>query len=385
MNIIIIGAGPASLMAATQFSIQGHDVTIIEKQKTPGRKFLVAGNGGFNLSHAGELDDFLLHYSCDEIQEVVRQFTNQQLRVFLDIIQIPTYVGSSGKIFPEKHIKPYQVLERWITFLKQKKVQFLFNTRMIDFTNQLIVVENSSGTHPFSFDKLILGLGGSSWSKTGSDGAWVTLFQEKGIKIEPLTSSNTGVHITLNTTFLEKWEGSKWKNVTVSHNNMSKQGDVIITNYGIEGAPIYHCNASLRQFPEKEIRIDFKPQFSLDKVKEVLLKASNNTQGLKQLKLSEATIDLLKTLLSKEEFVHAEMLAIRIKNFPLKFQAFRPIEEAISVAGGVSWCELNSDLSIKKFPNIHLVGEMLNWDAPTGGYLLQACFATGYVAAQNRR
>ena len=381
MNIIIIGAGPASLMAATQFSIQGHDVMIIEKQKTPGRKFLVAGNGGFNLSHSGELETFVKHYSCDEIQEVVRQFTNQQLRDFLDTIQIPTYVGSSGKIFPEKYIKPYQVLERWITFLKQKAVQFLFNTRMIDYTNHLIVVENSSGIHQFSFDKLILGLGGFSWSKTGSDGTWVNLFEKKGIKVEPFRPSNSGVHVVINENFLNKWEGSRFKNVIVSHHNKSKHGDVIITKYGFEGAPIYFCNASLRMFPDLKLLIDFKPQFSDDKIQQILIKSKNVTKALKTLKLSDATIDLLKSSLSKEDFLNYKLLVSYIKRFEISFQSFRPIDEAISVDGGVCWSELNDNLSLKKFSNVHVVGEMLNWDAPTGGYLLQACFATGYVAA----
>lgn len=383
MKTIIVGAGPASLMAATQAVNNGQEVLVFEKMKTAGRKFLVAGDGGFNLSHNGTIDDFLSYYSHKQMTQIIKRFTNDDLVSWLKEIGIETYVGSSGKIFPIKEIKPAMVLNTWLYHLKEQGVKFIYNASLEDFDDNQVFIKTASGIVSHTFDKLVLGLGAASWSKTGSDADWVSLFESKNICVVPFQASNAGVNCNLPIEFLKQFQGSVFKNVIVSHNSTKRMGEVLLTEYGVEGAPIYYLNPSIRQNSKEQIVIDFKPNHSLEEIKDVLSKSKNVSDGLKKLKLPNAFISWCKLYLSKEEFIDNEKIALTVKNFSIAVTSFRPIDEAISCWGGVSWNELDEDLRLKSFPSVHIAGEMVDWEAPTGGYLLQGAFAMGYVAGKS--
>jgi uncharacterized flavoprotein (TIGR03862 family) len=382
MKTIIIGAGPASLMAATQAIKNGYEVLVFEKMKTAGRKFLVAGDGGFNLTHEGSLDDFSSYYSHPQISNIIRQFTNDDLIAWFKELGIETYVGSSGKIFPVKEIKPAFVLKTWLNFLKSQGVKFVFNATLQDFSSDEVVIKTNTVFEKHRFDHLVLGLGAASWPKTGSDAAWVSLFKTKKIEIVPFQASNAGINCLLPVAFLQKFQGEVFKNVIVSHHNARRKGEVVLTNYGVEGAPIYYLNPSIRSNISLPILIDFKPDFSENEIVEVLSNAKNISEGLKKLKIPIPIISWCKSFLTKEDYTSLHYIAKLIKSFLIEPISFRPIEEAISCCGGVSWKELDENLRLINYPKISIVGEMIDWDAPTGGYLLQACFSTGYVATQ---
>ena len=383
MKIGIVGTGPAALMAGSQYLLQGFEVSFYEHKKAPARKFLVAGHGGFNLTHSESKSDFLSRYDCDEIRKCVSEFDNEALISWLNLIGIETYIGSTGKIFPIKGIKPIDVLNAWLTWLKNNGADFHFEHKMLDFDSNSLLFHTNSIEKTISFDKIVFALGGGSWSKTGSDGAWIELFKSKNIDIVPLQSSNAGMNFRFHLP-LEKMEGEILKNVVTSIGDFQKAGEVTLTNYGFEGAAIYHLNRAYRENPNLPLSIDLKPQWNVAHVLDCLKSTKNNTEGLKKMKLSKAAIFLLKSETEKEIFLNPESLAQKIKNLSLTIESLRPIDEAISTSGGVSWTELENDLSLKKFPNIKLCGEMLDWDAPTGGYLLQASIASGFCTGSTR-
>ena len=375
-KVCIVGIGPAGLMAASILSEHGFEVHLFDHKKTSGRKFLVAGHGGFNLSNSKPLVEFLSQYNCDEIKQTVAAFTPEDLVRFLTEIGIETYVGSTGKIFPKKGIKPIEVLQAWIASLQQKCVQFHFEHRLIDFSEKVLTFHTKTESEKqVESDFSVFALGGISWTKTGSDGNWVSLFASKSIEIIPFLPSNAGFEIAID--FPEELHGTLLKNCAVQLGNQIQFGEITCTNYGLEGAPIYALNRIFRETRETELRINFKPAFNYEKIYSVLATAKNHSEGLKQLKISAVGIWLLKNQLEKHVFLNTHELATKIQSFPLQIQSLRPIEEAISSAGGVSWNEMNPDFSLKKYPSTFLAGEMLNWDAPTGGYLLQGCFSSG--------
>jgi uncharacterized flavoprotein (TIGR03862 family) len=313
---------------------------------------------------------------------IIRQFTNDDLVAWLKELEIDTYVGSSGKIFPVKGIKPAFILKTWLNALKNKGVKFVFNATLIDFSSDEVVIKTNTVIEKYRFDHLVLGLGAASWPKTGSDASWVSLFKTKQIEVIPFQPSNAGINCLLPAEFLQKFHGQVFKNVIVSHQISKRKGEVVLTNYGVEGAPIYYLNPSIRSNISIPIVIDFKPDFSENEIVAILKNAANISEGLKKLKIPNPIIFWCKTYLTKVNYTSAHYIAKLIKSFLIKPNSFRPIAEAISCCGGVSWNELNENLRLINYPKISVVGEMIDWDAPTGGYLLQACFSTGFVAAQ---
>ncbi|MFC6269522.1 BaiN/RdsA family NAD(P)/FAD-dependent oxidoreductase [Frigoriflavimonas asaccharolytica] len=379
--IIIIGAGPSGLMAAQILAESGFKVQVFEQNKAAARKFLVAGNGGFNLTHSEELESFIQKYDALEIQEIVQNFDSKKVIEWLCNIGVTTYVGSSGKIFPTKNFKPIQVLQAWLDYLKKLNVEIFYNHTFLNFDENYAYFNNNGQEFQFNYSKLILGMGGGSWNKTGSDAKWIDIFNEKNIKINPLQSANSGYNTA---EYLHQLQGQYLKNVKISFNNNEKLGEIVFTKYGIEGSPVYFMNRFTRKFEfPLTLNIDLKPNLSDSEILE-LLKSEQRINPIlkKKLKISTTGINLLKTL-DKESFTNLENLAHKIKNFPIEVLSFRPIDEVISTAGGVDFSELNADLSLKKFPNTFCIGEMIDWEAPTGGYLLQACFSTGNWVAKS--
>ena len=378
-QIIIIGAGPAGLMAAQQLALKGFRVHVYEQNKAAARKFLVAGNGGFNLTHSEELASFVQKYEAEEIQEMVRNFDNQKVIQWLLDLGITTYVGSSGKIFPTKNFKPIQVLKAWLDELEKLGVTIHYDYVFIDFDDSNVYLKNNKEAIFVNYSKLILAMGGGSWKKTGSDAKWVETLKAKNIEITPLESANSGYNT--NSDF-HQLQGQYLKNIKVSFDRNEKIGEIVFTKYGIEGSPIYHMNRFTRKhdFP-LVIDIDLKPNLSESEILEQLKGTAKISSVLKRnLKLSTTAINLLKTL-DKESYLDIENLAKTIKRFPMEILSFRPIDEVISTSGGVAFSALNKKLELKNFPNVFCAGEMIDWEAPTGGYLLQACFSTGFWLA----
>ncbi|WDF46458.1 TIGR03862 family flavoprotein [Chryseobacterium sp. KACC 21268] len=378
-QIIIIGAGPAGLMASQILAEKGFKVQIFEQNKASGRKFLVAGNGGFNLTHSEELESFIEKYDAPEIREIVKCFDNKKVVDWLSDLGITTYVGSSGKIFPTKNFKPIQVLKAWLDRLEQLGVAIHYEHTFIDFDENSVTVKNKDNELKVDYSKLILAIGGGSWKKTGSDAKWIEILKSKNIEITPLESANSGFNTDSK---FHQLQGQYLKNIRVSFEGNDKIGEVVFTKYGIEGSPIYYLNRFTRKhdFP-LIINIDLKPNLSEAEILEQLNGTEKISQVLKRkLKLSTTALNLLKTL-DKESYTDIENLSKTIKKFPIEILSYRPIDEVISTSGGVPFSELNQKLELNKFPKIFCAGEMIDWEAPTGGYLLQACFSTGFFVA----
>ena len=375
-EIIIIGAGPAGLMAAQILAEKGFEVHIYEQNKNAARKFLVAGNGGFNLTHSEDLEKFADKYESPEIQNIFKNFDNQKVVEWLADLGITTYLGSSGKIFPTKNFKPIQVLKTWLDHLEKLGVHFHYEYRFVDFDSEFVYFKNNEEEIEVAYSKLIVGLGGGSWKKTGSDAKWIEIFKEKNIIITPLEAANSGYNTDLKFHHLQ---GQYLKNIKLSFKNEMKIGEIVFTKYGIEGSPVYFMNRFTRKYDFPLIlNIDLKPNLSQAEIFKELQSADKISSVLKRkLKVSTTAINLLKTL-DKETYTNIEFLANKIKNFPIEVLSFRPIDEVISTAGGVAFAALNSKLELKDFPNVYCVGEMIDWEAPTGGYLLQGCFSTGF-------
>lgn len=378
-QIIIIGAGPAGLMAAQTLAGKGCKVHIFEQNKAAARKFLVAGHGGFNLTHSEELETFIQKYDAPEIRNIVKSFDNKSVVNWLSDLGITTYTGSSGKIFPTKNFKPIQVLKAWLDRLEQLGVTIHYEHTFIDFTADAVTLRNREKEITVQYTKLILAMGGGSWKKTGSDAKWVDILRSKNITITPFASANSGYNTDSR---FHQLQGQYLKNIKISFKGYDKIGEVVFTKYGIEGSPVYYLNRFTRphQFP-LTLEIDLKPRLTEAGISEQLSKTDKISPILKrQLKLSTTAINLLKTL-DKESYTNKEKLPGLIKRFPIEVLGLRPIDEVISTAGGVAFSALNSKLELKDYPNVFCAGEMIDWEAPTGGYLLQACFSTGFWVA----
>lgn len=378
-KIGIVGTGPAALMAGYFCAKKGFEVHFYDHKKAAGRKFLVAGHGGFNLTNAKDIEDFVAHYNCELIQNAVRQYTNQDFIQFLHEIGIETFVGSSDKIFPLEGIKPIEVLDKWIEKLKSLHCEFHYETEMINFDNQSVTFKIKGILQQISFDNILFALGGSSWSVTGSDGKWIALFQKKNIETIPFKSSNAGFE--LKKEYLSAEYAGNWlKNIVLYSENQSRKGEITITDYGVEGIAVYALNASFRQ--GKTIYIDFKPSLTNFQIIDKIEKAKNITDALKGLKLAKIVRHWLKLALTKTEFTDSKLLTAYIKKYPLPIQGLRSVEESISTVGGISRNALNSSFRLNTYPNIFCIGEMVDWDAPTGGYLIQGCVSSGAKAGK---
>ena len=375
--------GPAGLMAGSQLAKAGHDVHFYDHKKAAGRKFLVAGNGGFNLTHSEELDSFISKYEGEIIQNAVKSFTNDYWIKFLDQeIKIPTYIGSSGKIFPEKGIKPITVLYNWMNYLTHYKAIFHYEHQFVDFDENQLILSHEGKIITENFDHIILALGGGSWKMTGSTAEWIPILAAKEIHCNPLKSSNSGFE-TDDWDKFKTIEGQTIKNIVVSYLEDRKEGDIVVSSYGLEGTPIYYMNRAFRKDSTLKLLIDFKPTKSIEEIQKTLKSAVNFTEGLKQLKLSKTAIQFLKLSLSKETFTSLESLSRSIKEFEIQPKSLRPIDEVISTVGGIDLKEVSTDFELNKHKDVYVCGEMLDWDAPTGGYLIQACVSSGYVVAQS--
>lgn len=398
-TIAIIGGGASALALATALDENKFDITIYERHATLGRKFLVAGDGGFNLTHSEEMGQFITRYTSESsnLLNSLRAFTNIDTRSWLKSMGIETFVGSSKRVFPVKSIKPIQVLNAILTTLKNKNIHLKTRHTWQGWTaqNELLMSHNEQNM-VVKADVVVFSLGGASWRKTGSDGLWSHFFAEKGIEIVPFQASNCAYRVAWSDAFLAQAEGKSLKNIALKCGDKSQKGELVITKFGLEGGAIYALSPAIRQqlktLNTANVHLDLKPVLSELEIKTKILQINirSITQLLKdQLHLSDVAIALLKSHLNKSEFTDREILVEKLKNLPLSLgvltdsiTAAAPIDEAISTVGGIAHDELDDYFQLKKMPQHYAIGEMIDWDAPTGGYLLQACFSMGHYLAQ---
>lgn len=388
-SVSIIGGGPAALLLAALLDCQKFKVTIYEKNKTLGRKFLVAGKGGFNLTHSEPIAELIARYTPSHfLQEALLDFDNHDFRNWIDTIGIPTYIGSSKRVYPESGIKPIAVLNAILDVLDKQGVDIQYKHTWTGWTSNNDLVFNTDTE--IKSDYTIFALGGSSWKVTGSDGTWLDLFKTQGIDIVPFQSSNCAYRVDWQEDFITEHEGSPLKNIAISCLNKSQKGEAVITRFGLEGNAIYALSPQIRKELESQqkapIFLDMKPTLSYDnllqKIKKSTLKKTSEMLQ-KELKLSPAQIGLLKKYLSKETYLNSELLAQNIKKLSLEITGSALLNDAISTTGGIQLNAVDKNFQLKKMNHQYCIGEMLDWDAPTGGYLLQACFSMGMHLARH--
>lgn len=391
-NISIIGSGPSALILAAHLDPKSFHVTIFEKNFAPGRKFLVAGDGGFNLTHSEPATEMAKRYSPPGFMDrALFHFDNTALRNWLETIGIATYQGSSNRVFPTKGTKPIAVLNAILAVLKKNEVELktLHEWKGWNDNGDLQFIHKDTEINVHS-DITIFALGGSSWSKTGSDGSWLTYFAGQKVTTLPFKASNCACHIQWDPAFLEKAEGLPLKNIIAGAGKQQQTGELLITSVGLEGGALYALSPTIRhQLQTKgkaEIYIDLKPHLSLLDIMALMTRVNQRSISeklAKDIKLNTLQIALLKSRLTKSEFMEHRKVAESIKQLKLIIDALAPIEEAISTVGGVSTEETDEFFQLRKMPDHYVIGEMLDWDAPTGGYLLQGCFSMGKWVADH--
>ncbi|MBM4316565.1 MAG: TIGR03862 family flavoprotein [Deltaproteobacteria bacterium] len=383
LQVAVVGSGPAALMAADVISSAGLNVTVFERRPTAGRKLLIAGSSGLNVTFELPLEDFPSRYSGDPNfwKPIFSSFSPNDWLEFIHRLGLKTFKGTSHRYFVED-MKAARLLTLWTEKLSRQNVQWLFDKRCSHFqkspTGEL-GLSFDDGTH-FTFQAIVFALGGASWEPTHDPVQWPRMFLRKKIGFTPFTASNCGFSIQFKPEFLKEAEGQPLKNVTLTSSKGSQLGDLVVTSYGLEGTPVYAVGA------EETVFLDLKPDLS---EKDILKKLNRTTENLnpirrikKFLKLSPAALALIYHHTSQEDLKDLTQLVQRLKKFPLKFEQRQGLEWAISSAGGIKLEELDSQMALKKFPGVFLAGEMLDWDTVTGGFLIQACVSQGFCAGQ---
>jgi len=397
-HVAVIGAGPAGLMAAETLAAAGHAVTVFDRMPSVGRKFLLAGKGGLNLTHAEPFDAFVRRYAerAPQIEPLLRGFDADALRAWAAELGVSTFVGSSGRVFPTD-MKAAPLLRAWLQRLRQQGVQFRMRHRWLGWTEDgaLRLATPNGDELAMRPAATVLALGGGSWARLGSDGAWVPLLQARSVEVVPLQPANCGFEIAWSEHLRQRHAGAPLKGVALRvgavpglhgpQDDWQQAGECVISAYGIEGQLVYAASARLRTALQAtgaaDFTLDLLPQRSAEWVAREVAHPrgprSLATHLKTRLKLDGAKAALLWEVLPKDAQAAPARLAAAIKALPLRATAMRPIDEAISTAGGVRFEVLDEGLMLRALPGVFCCGEMLDWDAPTGGYLLGACFASG--------
>jgi len=394
-RVLIVGGGPAGLMAAEAARANGAQVDVYERMGSVGRKFLIAGKGGLNLTHSDPFDVFAARYGerRDDVADWLRRFDADALREWARGLGVETFVGTSGRVFP-RDLKAAPLLRAWVRRLRADGVRFHVNHAWRGWTEAgALRFEADHGDVHAIADAVVLALGGASWPVLGSDGGWVGALAQRGVDIAPLQPSNCGFDIAWSTHFAEKHAGHPLKPVVIEcadgrGGTWRRQGEFVVSAHGVEGSLVYACSALLRDAIARDgqtvIHLDLVPGRDHDRLAHDLARPRNG-RSLSEHWRRVAGIDgvkagLLYEVLPKGALADSARVAATLKDLPLTLSRARPIEEAISSAGGVRFDALDRQLMLQVLPGVFCAGEMLDWEAPTGGYLLTACFASGRIA-----
>ncbi len=381
------GGGPAGLRAAEVLTAEGWTVALYDQKPSVGRKFLVAGKGGLNLTHSEERAGFVARYR-DELPrwcDLLDGFGPEALRRWAAELGVETYVGTSGRVFPRGQ-QAATLLRRWVSRLRAAGVAFHVGHRLEKIApGELILRETHTGAPvEVRAPVIVLALGGASWPQTGSDGTWPAVLANAapGLAVEPWQAANCGWAVAWDERVLSAAEGQPLKNIAATAGGTRVTGEALITRYGLEGGTLYQLGRELRSSPHLEI--DFKPGTTAERLLARLPPAARSWEEIaRHLKLSPAARAVLQFQRGPaEEPSDRQAVVAAVKRCPLVLRGPRPVAEAISSAGGVRWDELDETLMVRRLPGVFAAGEMIDWEAPTGGYLLQGCFATGTRAGQ---
>lgn len=391
----IIGGGPAGLMAAEVLSEHGVQVNIYDAMPSLGRKFLMAGKSGLNLTHSEPFEKFVSRYGKRkiEIEKWLMDFTPDDLREWARGLGVETFVGTSGRVFPVG-MKASPLLRAWIQRLSASGVTFHLRHKLSGLhADGSLHFVTPDGEITVKADAVVLALGGGSWRRLGSDGAWAEWLGQAGAEVEALHPSNCGFDVDWSPIFKEKFDGAPVKSVALAFEEFHQQGEFIITKEGVEGSLIYAASALLRDKIEANGRAVMQLDLAPDKTETQLFERLSKPRGSRSMSshleksvgMKGVKAGLLREFVPKGEFANEARLAFYIKHLPVTLIAARPLDEAISSAGGVKFESLDENLMLKKLPGVFCAGEMLDWEAPTGGYLLTACFASGRWAGRGAR
>ncbi|MEQ1775398.1 MAG: TIGR03862 family flavoprotein [Burkholderiales bacterium] len=394
-TVCIIGGGPAGLMAAEVIAASGTRVDVYDAMPSVGRKFLMAGKGGLNLTHSEAPEPFLARYDARraQVEPWLAAFGPEALRAWAHALGVETFIGSSGRVFP-KDMKAAPLLRAWLHRLRGAGVVFHMRHRWLGWNeDSALQFDTPQGIVNLNTDATLLALGGGSWARLGSDGAWTSLLAARGIQISPLLSANCGFDCAWTEHLRTRYAGQPVKSIIASFTDVTgtthrQQGECIISASGIEGGVIYALSAPLRNAIAAHgyatLHLDLAPDRDLQRLTRDL-SASRGKRSLSNHLQNQANISgikagLLREIASAADLADPARLAILIKALPLKLTAPRPLDEAISSAGGVAFDALDEHLMLRALPGVFCAGEMLDWEAPTGGYLLTGCFASGQAA-----
>ena len=391
-KVIIVGGGPAGLMSAQIIASAGHQVKIYDAMPNFGRKFLLAGRGGLNLTHSQSFEKFVKNYfeNQDWLEPCIKEFDANDLQKWCHELGQETFVGSSGRVFP-KSMKTSPLLRNWLRKLDNLGVKFFPNHQWLGFENQDLIFKNRENNliHEKS-DATLLALGGASWPQLGSNGKWVDILSTYDIKIAKLEPANCGFVVNWSDYFKQKFAGTPLKSIAITHNNITHKGEFIITKNGIEGNAVYALSSYLRETIKEEgkaiLYLDLRPEMSLENLKKKLAIQNKKSFSnyLQKAGFANYTNSLLRELIGLDKINNANSheLANYLKNLPITLIATSDINRSISSAGGIKKESFDDNFMLKNLAGVFAVGEMLDWEAPTGGYLLQACFSTAVRASK---
>ncbi|TWB35168.1 hypothetical protein FBZ90_12117 [Nitrospirillum pindoramense] len=379
-------------MAAEALAGKGIAVTVYDAMPSPARKFLMAGRGGLNITHSEPLDRFLTRYgaAAPVVAPWIRRFTPDDLRAWVHGLGIETFVGSSGRVFPVG-LKASPLLRAWLRRLDGLGVTLKPRHRWTGWTDGgALAFDTPEGPLAVAADATLLALGGASWPRLGSDGGWAPLLAAKGIDLAPFRAANAGFDVAWSPAFVARAEGRPLKRIALSFAGQTSRGEAVVTRTGLEGGALYALGAPLREAIARDgqavLHIDLKPDLDLATMAERLAKAPPSESLKNRLRKALGLEGVIPALL-REGAMPAELatpaaLAARLKALPITLTGIRDLDRAISTAGGIKLTELDEHLMLRRLPGVFAVGEMLDWEAPTGGYLLQACFSGALVAAE---
>jgi uncharacterized flavoprotein (TIGR03862 family) len=396
-GLVIIGGGPAGLMAAETARAQGVEVDLYEGKGSVGRKFLIAGKGGLNLTHSEPKADFVQRYAerTREVGGWLKDFDADTLRAWAHGLGVETFVGTSGRVFPQD-MKAAPLLRGWVRRLRESGVRFHVHHRWLGWDEHgAMRFATPEGERIVCAPTVVLALGGGSWPQLGSDAAWISWLADRGVDIAPLQPSNCGFHVGWSDRLVERCAGAPLKTIAAycrdeRGEEYLRRGECVITSYGIEGSLIYALSPLLRHTVARDgralLELDLLPDVPLERLQQDLCKPRGRRTYSEHMRrhagITGTKAVLLYEVLDKQDFDDGETVARTIKRFPLRLKQARPMTEAISTAGGVRFEGMNNHLMLQDLPGVFCAGEMLDWEAPTGGYLLTACFASGYRAGR---